>query len=83
MKLSPEDNNGTEDSAQTDNNSHFNSSRPGSSGTNIRNQLIKNKWTSFLTSPCGMVHAGSIHPSLTRNSQIIVHKLIENLDTKT
>lgn len=31
MKLSPEDNNGTEDSAQTDNNSHFNSSRPGSS----------------------------------------------------
>ena len=36
MKLSPEDNNGTEDSAQTDNNSHFNSSRPGSSGTNLR-----------------------------------------------
>lgn len=37
MKLSstsPDELNGTEDSAQTDNNSHFNNSRPGSSGTN-------------------------------------------------
>ena len=38
MKLSPDENgtNGTEDSAQTDNNSHFNNSRPGSSGTNTK-----------------------------------------------
>ena len=49
MKLSPEDNNGTEDSAQTDNNSHFNSSRPGSSGTNIRKQR-GNKKTGFISS---------------------------------
>ena len=63
MKLSPEDNNGTEDSAQTDNNSHFNSSRPGSSGTNIRKQRGNKKPVLYL------YDAG--HPNITRMPQII------------
>ena len=51
MKLSPEDNNGTEDSAQTDNNSHFNSSRPGSSGTNLGAQTQIRPFNSFALNP--------------------------------
>ena len=57
MKLSPEDNNGTEDSAQTDNNSHFNSSRPGSSGTNLR--AATSRRVQFI--------GNSLNPQLTNN----------------